>query len=62
LPELRSGVRGDLVVVVTIDIPKKLTPEQEKHLRDYAATENLNVAPPKKGFFESVRETLRGKS
>ena len=62
LPDLRNGVRGDLVVVASVEIPKKLTNEQEKHLRDYAATENLNVAPPKKGFFDSVRETLRGKA
>jgi molecular chaperone DnaJ len=62
LPDLRTEQRGDLVVVATIDIPRKLTPEQEKHLRDYAATENINVAPPKKGFFDSMRETLRGKN
>lgn len=61
LPDLRNGARGDLVVVATIDIPRKLTPEQEKLLRDYAATENMNVAAPKKGFFDSVRESLRGK-
>jgi molecular chaperone DnaJ len=62
LPDLRSGERGDLVVVATIEIPRKLTPEQERHLRDYAATMNLNVAPPKKGFFDSMKETLRGKA
>ena len=61
LPDLRSNQRGDLVVVATIQIPKKLTNEQEKMLRDYAATENLSVAPPKKGFFDSVKESLRGK-
>ncbi len=61
LPDLRSGARGDLVVVTTIEIPRKMTPEQEKLLRDYAATENMNVAAPKKGFFDSVRESLRGK-
>lgn len=61
MPDLRSGARGDLVVVTTIEIPRKMTPEQEKLLRDYAATENMNVAAPKKGFFDSVRESLRGK-
>jgi len=61
LPDLRSGERGDLVVIATIDIPKKLSPEQEKLLRDYAATENLNIAAPKKGFFDSVKDSLRGK-
>jgi hypothetical protein len=39
-----------------------MTPEQEKLLRDYAATENMNVAAPKKRFFDSVRESLRGKN
>jgi molecular chaperone DnaJ len=57
LPDLRNGVRGDLVAITMVEIPKKLAPEQEKLLRDYAATENLSVAQPKKGFWE----TLRGK-
>lgn len=62
LPDLRSGRRGQLVAVALIDIPKKLTNEQEKLLRDFAATENMNVAAPRKGFFDSVKETFRGKS
>ena len=62
LPDLRSGERGDLVVVATIEIPRKLTSEQEKLLRDYAAMSNLSVSAPKKGFFDSVKESLRGKN
>ncbi|MBY0310850.1 MAG: molecular chaperone DnaJ [Phycisphaerales bacterium] len=61
LPDLRSGRRGDLVVVAMIEVPKKLSHEQEKLLRDLAATDNTAVTAPKKGFFEQVKETLRGK-
>jgi molecular chaperone DnaJ len=61
LPDLRSGRRGDLVVVAAIEVPRKLTPEQEKILRDYAAAEGRSVAPPRKGFFDSVKDKLGGK-
>ena len=60
LPDLRTNRRGELVVVGRIAIPTKLSTEQEKLLRDYAATEGGNVAAPKKGFFDSVKESLKG--
>ncbi|MBY0261312.1 MAG: molecular chaperone DnaJ, partial [Phycisphaerales bacterium] len=62
LPDLRSGRRGDLVVVAQLVVPTKLTPQQEKILRELAATEAHPVAPPKKGFLDSIRDSLQGKS
>jgi molecular chaperone DnaJ len=62
LPDLRSGRRGDLVVVAQLVVPTKLTPQQEKILRELAATEAHPVAAPKKGFLDSIRDSLNGKS
>jgi molecular chaperone DnaJ len=60
LPNLRSGRRGDLVVVVKIEIPKKLTAKQEKALREIAESENLDVMPETQGFLKKVKDWLGG--
>jgi len=58
LPNLRSKHRGDLVVAILIEVPKKLTAKQEELLREYADTEDRNVMPHTKGFWESIKEYL----
>src|SRR5262245_11482664 len=50
-----SGV-GDLLVQVRIEVPKKVTPEEQSLLRQLAEIEHKNVAPERKGFFEKVKE------
>lgn len=60
LPNLRSGRRGDLVVVARIEIPKKLTTRQEKLLREFAETEDQNVMPESHGFWDKIRDKLGG--
>jgi molecular chaperone DnaJ len=62
LPNLRNGRRGDEVVQVIIEVPRKLKREQEDLLRKFAASEDKNVAPESKGFFERVKEYLTGQS
>jgi molecular chaperone DnaJ len=58
LPNLRSGRRGDLVVVTRIEIPRKLTTQQEKLLRDFAQTEDTTVLPESQGFLKKIRDLL----
>jgi molecular chaperone DnaJ len=60
LPNLRSGRRGDLVVVTKIEIPKRLSTKQEKLLRDFAETEDTTVLPESQGFLKKVRDLLAG--
>ena len=60
LPNLRNGRRGNQVVQAVIEIPRKLNREQEDLLRRFAATEDKNVLPESKGFFERVKEYLTG--
>lgn len=55
LPNLRSGHRGDLLVGVVIETPKKLTKRQEELLRELAEIDKKNVTPQRKSFFEKVR-------
>ncbi|HEY4759517.1 MAG TPA: DnaJ C-terminal domain-containing protein, partial [Thermoguttaceae bacterium] len=56
MPDVRSRRKGDLIVQVHIDVPKKLTPNHEELLRQLAETENTNVSPKRKSFFEKLRE------
>lgn len=60
LPDLRSGRRGDLVVITKIQIPRKLNPQQEKLLRDYAATEETAVLPETDGIWKKIKDTFSG--
>jgi len=50
-----AGV-GDLLVQVTIEVPKRVTAEEEDLLRQLAELEHKNVAPERKSFFEKVKE------
>ncbi len=58
LPNLRSGRHGDLGVVVLVEIPKKLTAQQEQLLRDFAETEDHEVMPHSRGFWDKIKEYL----
>jgi molecular chaperone DnaJ len=58
LPDLRSGMQGDLLIQVLLEVPRKLTKEQEKLLRDYAETEEKHVLPARKSFFEKLKGYL----
>jgi len=61
LPDLRTGVKGDELIRVAIEIPKNLTNGQKKLLRDFAETEDKNVLPESKGFFDRLKEQFGGK-
>lgn len=60
LPNLRSGRSGDEIVQALIEIPKRLTGEQEEMLRKFAATEDNSVLPESRGFFDRVKEYFTG--
>ncbi len=62
LPDLRTGMIGDELVQVIIEIPKKLSQQQESLLRDFAETEDENVLPESKGFFAKMADYLAGKA
>lgn len=62
LPDLRTGRRGDELVQVLVEIPKKLNKRQQELLREFAETEDLSVMPESKGFFEKLMEYVSGPS
>ena len=56
MPEPRVRGRGDLIVQVYIEVPKKLTADHDQILRQLAEVENANVTPERKSFFSKVKE------
>ncbi|MCC7146412.1 MAG: molecular chaperone DnaJ [Phycisphaeraceae bacterium] len=58
LPNLRTARVGDMVVVVIIEIPHKLSAAQEKILREYARTEDRTVLPQSHGFWDKIKARL----
>ncbi|MFH1923300.1 MAG: molecular chaperone DnaJ [Planctomycetota bacterium] len=59
MPIPRRRGRGDMVVQVLIEVPKKLTAEHKRVLRELAEVENANVSPQRKSFFSKVRECFQ---
>lgn len=56
LPDPRVTGRGDLLVQVRIEVPKRVSEQEEALLRQLADLEHVNVAPERKSFFEKVKE------
>ncbi|MDZ4818656.1 MAG: molecular chaperone DnaJ [Planctomycetota bacterium] len=56
MPDPRHRGKGDLLVQISIDVPKSLTPREEELLRELAAEENNNVSPHRKSFFEKLKD------
>lgn len=57
-PDMRTRRVGEQIVRVQIEIPRKLNDEQEDLLRKFAETEDRNVMPHSKGFFEKIRDLI----
>jgi molecular chaperone DnaJ len=60
LPDVRSGRRGDELIEIRVETPKKLSKKQEQLLREFAATEDHTVSPESKGFFDRLKEHFLG--
>jgi molecular chaperone DnaJ len=54
IPYLHGHGRGDQLVQVEIQTPKRLTAEQERLLREYARLSGEEVAAKKEGFFKRL--------
>ncbi|TWT99380.1 Chaperone protein DnaJ [Botrimarina colliarenosi] len=62
MPDPRRHGLGDLLVQVTIEVPKKISPEEERLLRELAQLEHKNVAPQRKSFFQQLRDYFVGEN
>ncbi|MFH0981318.1 MAG: molecular chaperone DnaJ [Planctomycetota bacterium] len=60
LPDMRTGRRGDELVQAVVEIPSRLSREQEALLRKFAETEDQSVLPESKGFFDKLKNYFTG--
>ena len=60
MPDVRTQRRGDLLVQIVVETPKKLTPRQEELFRELAEIDQENVSPQRKSFLERVRSFFAG--
>ncbi|MCA9064064.1 MAG: molecular chaperone DnaJ, partial [Planctomycetaceae bacterium] len=63
MPDPRHPGRvGDLIVEIQVEVPRKVTPEQEDLLRQLAELDHNHVMPHRKSFFEQVKKFFSGDS
>lgn len=56
MPDVHGGREGDLIVEMQLEVPTKLTEQQEEKLRELAELEHKHVSPHRKSFFENLKE------
>jgi len=56
IPDLQGYGRGDELVRVHVDVPRKLSARQRELLQEYARNGGEEVSPVNKGFLDRVRE------
>jgi molecular chaperone DnaJ len=61
MPIPRRSIRGDLLIQLLLEVPKKLTPEHKRVLRDLAEVENVNVSPERHSFFDKIKDYFAGR-
>ena len=59
-PHLRASGRGDQKVVVSVEIPTRMTSDQAKLFEELARTLGSEVRPQERGFFDRLKEVLGG--
>ena len=59
VPVLRGRGRGDLIVHVEVQIPKKLSARQRELLEQLAAITDVDEKHDKRSFFERVKSVLQ---
>jgi molecular chaperone DnaJ len=55
---LRGSGRGDQLVRIIVETPRKLTSRQRELLEEFARSSGEDVNPMSKGFFDKVKEML----
>jgi molecular chaperone DnaJ len=59
MPNLRTGRRGDLHVLLQVETPRNLTKRQEELFRELAEIDQKHVSPQRKSFIEKVKELFK---
>ena len=56
MPALRSVSFGDMIITLSVEIPKNLSQKQKELLREFDQESNKENIPERSGFFTKVKE------
>jgi molecular chaperone DnaJ len=56
MPDAHGRGRGDELVEVVVETPRRLSPRQEELLRELAELDHEDVSPRRKSFFEKLKD------
>ena len=56
LPTPRGRRQGDQIIQLFVEVPRKLSKNQERLLRQLAAEENIDVLPARKSFLDRLKD------
>jgi len=56
LPDPSGHGRGDQLVRIIVETPRRLTPRQRELLEEFGRISGDGVSPAAKGFFDKVKE------
>ena len=58
MPVLQGRGRGDLVVEIAVETPRKLTSRQKELLREFQETETGDECPDSRGFIDKIKSAF----
>ena len=58
VPHLRSNGRGDQLVVINVEIPKRLSGDQRELIEQLAVSLGSEVRPQERGFLDWLKDTI----
>ena len=56
LPDPHTGRKGDLLIKIQVEVPRKMKKRQEELVRQLAEVEHTNVSAHRKSFFEKIKD------
>ena len=62
MPVLQGRGRGDLVVEVAVETPRKLSVRQKELLREFQQSETDDQCPESRGFFQRIKQSWSAKA
>lgn len=60
VPQIKSSDRGDFIVVLRVDIPKKLDSDERRLIEEFAQSQKVDFTH-NKGFFQKISEKISEK-
>lgn len=60
VPRLRNNGRGDQLVIINVEIPRRLSPEQRQLFEKLAHSMGSEVRPQERGIWDWLKEALGG--